>query len=248
MSDQDLAEVEVKAPEEVQAKPEGETMEEVVTEKNDESVPLKKYMAEKGARKESEERATALEKEIETLRIKAATGTHSAEDIANVNADFEQLASKYPDVSKEFLKDMFSMAKKVSTKELTDRLDQNVMPALSAIEQERQADARDKKFGSLYEKTIKDMPEYEGIVNKEALKALAMSPANAKKTLPQILEETYSAAIQGRKSIEASHASRGPADVDITNPSAEDWERIKSDPDAKKKWADNAQAMAQQYL
>jgi len=222
--------------------PDTETLDSL-TEEKAETVPLKKYMEEKRTAKEAEERATALESEL--AKVKANLVNLS---VPAVNDEIVRLATEY-NADPELLAKLMTMAKTATAKEIREELDKDYAPAITRLEQERQQEKNEKKFNDLLVKTLKDMPEYNGIVNEDVIKSLAFNPSNAKKTLPQILEEAYGNAIAGRKSIETGHTgSRGADEVDLTNPTALDFDKINADPALKKKWAESAEAQIRQYL
>lgn len=224
-----------------------ETLGDVLHEEKpkNEAVPLKKFMDEKRSRQEAEAQVESLQAQIAQLQ----QGTLSGMPVGQINDHIKAITDKYPDVSPEFIAEVISTATTVSAKQIREEIEKDYNPKLEAIERERSAEKMDQRFTELYSKTIKEMPEYKGIVNKEAIKALALNPVNKSKTMAQIIEETYGNAIVGRKSIEPAHASREPEAPNTDNPTTpEDWDKIERDPVARKKWADQAQNQLQQYL
>lgn len=214
-----------------------------LTEEKHESVPLKKYMEEKRLSKENADKATALEAELAKVKSNMASMSVPA-----INDEITRLATEH-NADPELLAKLMSMAKTVTAKEIREELDAQYAPAITRIEQERNAEKAEKKFDTLYEKTLSEMGEYAGVVNKDVIKSLAFNPANAKKTLPQILEEAYGNAVQGRKSIEShTPGSRGADEVDISNPTDHDFDKINADPSLKAKWSKQAEDQIRQYL
>lgn len=246
MADEAFAPTDGSSPEQTETAPETTTESETLgalTEEKHDSVPLKKYMEEKRLSKENADKATALEAELAKVKSNMASMSVPA-----INDEITRLATEH-NADPELLAKLMSMAKTVTAKEIREELDAQYAPAISRIEQERNAEKADKKFDALFDKTLGEMDEYSGIVNKDVIKALAFNPANAKKTLPQILEEAYGNAIQGRKSIETQHAgSRSADEVDLSNPSDHDFDKINADPSLKAKWAAQAEAQIRQYL
>jgi hypothetical protein len=104
---------------------------------------------------------------------------------------------------------------------------------------EKEAKERvDKALTENINKALEVMPEYEGVVNKDVLKSLARLPENKNKTFQQLIEETYSKTVTGKKTMETS-TPRGGKDVGI------DWSRVKdpsyfsqimADPELKKQY------------
>lgn len=244
MADEAIAPKDGSSPEEKETPTTDTSVEtlEVLTEKKEETVPLKKYMEEKRSSKEAEERAKALESEL--AKVKANMANMS---VPAINDEITRLATEH-NADPELLAKMMAMAKNVTAKEIRAELEQEYAPKFTKIEQEKALEQRDKKFDELFGKTLANMQEYSGIVNKEVIKALAFNPANAKKTLPQILEEAYGNAIQGRKTIESANSGSRTEEVDLTNPDANDFDKINADPALKKKWAEQAEAQIRQYL
>lgn len=246
MADEAFAPTDGSSPEQTETAPESisetETLGSLTEEKND-TVPLKKYMETKRSAAEADERARALEAEL--AKVKSNLTSMS---VPAVNDELTRLAQEH-NADPELLAKLMGMAKTVTAAEIKAELDKEYAPAFSRIEAERSQEKAEKKFDDLYSKTLKEMGEYEGIVNKDVIKSLAFNPANAKKTLPQILEEAYGNAVTGKRSIESSHpGSRSADDVDLTNPNGADFDRINADPSLKAKWASQAEAQIRQYL
>lgn len=245
MADEALAPTDGSSPEET-VTPTEETLESLnpeVPEEKSETVPLKKYMEEKRSAKEAEARAEALATEL--AKVKSNITEMS---VPAVNDALVKLAETH-DVSPEFLAQFMALAETTTAAKIREELSKEYDPKIAQIEQERQADTRDKKFNDLYSKLLASAPEYDGIVNKDVLKSLALNPANAKKTLSQIAEEAYGNAVKGSKSIEShSPGSRGGDEVDLSNPTDADFDKINADPTLKKQWAAQAEAQIRQYL
>ena len=222
-----------------------ETLESLTPEPKQEMVPLKKYMEAKSDKKELESTVATLQNELSQLRQASMTGDMS---VAATNDAVKDLAAKYPDVNPDFLAEIISSAGKVTAKQIRDEIDKEYVPKLAAMDAERKSEQSEKRFNELFSKTIKDMPEYKGIVNKDVIKSLAFNPASGKKTMGQIIEEAYGNAIQGKKTIEAGHAGREPEPANINNPTPEDWDKINSDPKSKEAWSKQAQDQLSRYL
>lgn len=197
------------------------TIEDAIPQAKD-TVGLSKYLDEKNKRKEAEAQALALQVELE--RLQSQGGTKEEMDDA-----VEQIAQKYTDVAPELLNDIVSAAER--------RIEQKYGSKLASIEAERQRETVDKKFNELYTRTLSEMPEYSGVVNPEVIKSLALNPANAKKTMQQIVEEAYGNAIVGRKTLESTSGAtrRNAGEIDFSNMNDKDWEAVESDPELKKK-------------
>ena len=191
----------------------------------------------------AEEHAEQLEGELAKLRKDAMTGL----SLTEVNAELKRLAETH-NIDETFLAGLVSTVEKSTAKKIREEMEKDFSPKVERIEQERAMERREKKFDELFSKTLADNPEYESFADKEIVKLLAFNPSNAKKTLPEILESVYGKAVQGRKTIESTHASRTPEEVDVNNPTSDDWNKIENDPEARKKWAEKAEKEIRQYL
>ncbi len=212
--------------------------------KDDDRVPLNKYMEEKRARRDAEAQAETLQAEISKLKVAGMSGNMP---ITEVNEQLRKLAEEH-NVDETFLTKLVSTVRTATKSEIKEELEKDYNPKLAKLEQERKLEQAEKKFDAIFSKSLKDMPEYDGVVNKEVIKALAFNPANGKKTLPQIIEEAYGSAIQGRKSIESSHPSREAETPNIVNPTKEDWEKIEADPKAKEDWSKSTEQTLRQFM
>lgn len=223
-----------------------ETLETIVTEP--EKVETKpedeKYLGQKRRAEKAEERAEALQAEIQKLRTNSATGDMP---ITEVNNELKKLSEEY-NVDETFVAKLYSTVEKSAINKIKAEIEKDYTPKIMKIEQERRLEQANSKFEELYSKTLKDMPEYDGIINKDVIKSLAFATSNGKKTLPQLIEETYGAAVQGRKSIESTHASKEPQAPNVVNPTKEDWDRIESDPTARQAWSKQAEEQIKNYL
>ena len=80
-------------------------------------------------------------------------------------------------------------------------------------------------------------PEFKAIANPEVIKSLAILPQNAKKTLSQILEETYGNAITGKRTIETTSPGGGkepePLDIKRAEKDIEYFKEVMADPKKK---------------
>jgi len=217
---------------------------ETLTPQEDNKVEDEKYLGQKRRAERAEDEARQLKSEIDKLRNAGMTGSMP---LTEVNSELKKLSEEYG-VDETFVSKLYSTVEKSTISKIKAEMEKDLSPKIEKIEQERKLEKAFGKYEELFAKTMKDMPEYDGIVNKEVIKALAFNPNNAKKTLPQLIEETYSAAIQGRKSIESTHSSREPIAPNVVNPTNEDWDKIESDPTARKAWAEQAEQQIKNYL
>lgn len=151
-----------------------------------ETVGLDKYLTEKNARKDAEKRIKELEDSIRD----GATPKEIATDI-------DAIAEKYPDVSKDFLRDIAGV--------MSSRVEQAVKP----LQAEKTQKKIDEVFAEHFGKAMAEMPEFKEIVNPEVIKTLSLDPKNANKTFKQIIEETYGNALTGKRTIETTTPGGG---------------------------------------
>lgn len=200
------------------------------------TVGLDKFLDEKTKRKDAEAKAEALAREVETLK----TSNKSAVEISS---DLKALALEH-NVDEGFLVKLVSTVQGQTKKQI----EAEMLPKLQEFETETRKDKFEKKFEDLFSKTLTENPEYKEIVNKDVIKTLALNPMNAKKTLPQLLEEAYGNAVQGKKTLETGQAGREPEKIDFSKMTTEDYEKINSNPELKKAHSDHLFQNARKYL
>jgi len=141
------------------------------------------------------------EKELKALKDSIESGASQRE----VSSDIESIADKY-EVDKGFLEELSSTIKKDFENKLT---------AQQAAKQ--RADKFDDSFKKAYDQALDRGPEFSPIANPDVIKQLALLPQNAKKTISQILEDTYGNALTGKRTIETTKPGGGkdPEPLDI---------------------------------
>jgi len=187
---------------------------------------------------------SALQEEVAKLKNAGVTGEKS---VLQVNDELRRLSMEH-NIDETFLASLVSTVRSATTKEIREELEKDYSPKITKIESERSQEKMDVKFNELYANVLADMPEYKNVVNKNVIKTLVFNPENAKKTLPQIVEEVYGASIAGKKSIELSRGSREQESPNLSNPSKEDWDKIESDPKAHAAWAKSTEEQIKAYL
>jgi len=192
----------------------------------------------------AESRIADLQDEISNLKKAGIAGSMP---VGEVNDEIRRLGQEYG-VDESFLIKLVSTVESSTKQKIQQELEKDYNPKLAKIEQERQMEKLEKRFSEVYKETLKNNPEYKGLANKDVIKALAFNPINAKKTLPQLLEEAYGGAIQNKKSIESAHASREPQELDVNRVKGEEWNQVESDPTTREKWAKSAEEQIRRYL
>lgn len=199
-------EVEVKTPEaEVTAAPTpevvpeqtlGDMVKETIPEEKANVIPESVFLGEKKARKAAERELKALKESIES----GATKVEISESIAD-------LAEEH-DLDPKFLQKFASTIKAETEKDLEAKFGSKV---------DEKQEKFEVVFNKAYDTAMERAPEFKTMANPEVIKQLSLLPQNAKKTLSQILEETYGNALQGKRTIETTSPGGGkePAPLDF---------------------------------
>lgn len=212
------------------AKPEvkEETVGSVVSpEKKEETVPLSAFLEIKNSNKELSKQMKDLQKSIEE-------GANRKE----VSSDIKAIAEQHG-VDESFLKDFADSIKKQAESEIDEKISSRFKP----LEDKDKAEKFNQTFDQHYSKALERMPEFDGVANKEVIKALATNPANASKTFSQLLEEAYGHLIQGKKTLDAG-GSRGnkndnlTVDIDKAKKDPAYFKEVMADPNLKKQYND----------
>lgn len=205
-----------------EAEPKGKTMEEILGEKEDDSVPLATFLELKKEKKE-------IEKQLKEIKESAEKGATKAE----IKEDLKALADKY-DVDPNFLADLSTIVYSKAKEEADEVVNSKLKPLEAKDKQEK----INKIFNEHYENVMAEMPEYAEVVNKDVIKSLSLLPENAKKTFQQIIEETYGKTVSGKSTMESA-TPRGGKDVDVdfskmTDPAY--YKQVMQNPELKKKY------------
>jgi hypothetical protein len=227
-----IADLEYKTPEPTDApapvKPQGPTMAEVLnTEKKEESprvIPEAPFLEIKNQNKE-------LKKELKELKTLIESGAKQPE----VNSSLLEIAEEH-NVDIEFLKKLSATIKDQAKQEAEREYEAKMRP----LEEKERFTKKEAIFNYHFERTLDEMPEYKGIVNKDVIQSLASLPQNANKTFPQILEESYGHLVKGKKSIDSGSQTRQyteeitDVDFDRANNDTEYFKKVMSNPKTKK--------------
>lgn len=176
------------------------------------------FVAEKKARK-------AAEKELKELRKTIEDGATKAE----INDSVDAIADEH-NIDKGFLKKLVSTIKAETEKDLDAKY-------LTKIEQKERVEKFDSVFSKAFDKAIERTPDFKNIANPEIIKVLATQPSNSKKTISELLEETYGNAIVGKRTIETTSPNGGKEPEPINFAKAEKdieyFKEIMADPKKK---------------
>lgn len=149
-----------------------------------ETVPLPVYL-------ELKEDLKALKQEIKESKSKSTQDNVRIEGISD-------LAEKYPDVDKDFIKDLLSSA----TVEATKKIEEKYNPILARQEEEKKQQAFDRAFDNLFDKALQDNPDLPKNIDKDAIKELAVTPKYRNIPVADILVKMYGSSATGKDSSE----------------------------------------------
>lgn len=226
-----LAEVE-----ETKAEP-VETLEtlENLSEKTEDNIPLKKFMAEKNARRDAEAKAKELEAEISNLR-------NSPKSDNQIKLDVSYLSDKHG-IDEEVLRDILEASYSMSKDKIKQELEQEFNPKLAEFEgmkKEKEKQVFETKFQNTLNSTLEEMPEFKDLVDTEDLKTWIRSGQYSKLSLPQLIEQKYGKFVVGKKAIENNITSGRetalPSKTDVLTD--EQFLQLDTNPELKKRWAE----------
>lgn len=182
-------------------------------------IPESVFLGEKKARKDAERELATLKKQIEVGDMTNSQVSDSVEAIAERH-----------DIDKGFLNDLVKAIKADTEKELESKLN-------SKFEKQEKITKFEDSFNKGLNLALERGPEFKSIVNVEVLKQLAILPQNSNKTISQLIEETYSNALQGKRTVETTNPGGGkepePLDYTRAKTDSEYFKQIMSDPQKK---------------
>jgi hypothetical protein len=194
----------------------------VEPKKEADTVPLSVYLSLKDDVKE-------LKKEI----LEAKNSNKSTVLLDGV----EDLAKKYPDVDKDFINDILSSATSKAQKEI----DSKYSPIIAKQEAEKAKEVFDKAFDKVFDKAVTDNADLPKNIDKEVIKALALTPAYKNTPISEILLKVYGGVDTGTATTENETRAAGDTGeiaIDFTKMSAEQKEQVLADPKSRKKYFD----------
>ena len=221
---------ELQTPAEQPATPEGETKQTIgdllgedkgKPKEEPKTVGLDKFLEEKKARK-------ALEKEIKDLRKLVEVGGTQEE----VSESLAELAEEYPDVDPKFLNKLVKAIKTESTKEVEAKL--------KPFEEKERKQKLEAIFKRGFNEALEEVPEYSKVVNEDVIFKLSLLPENGQKTFVQLIVDTYSNALGGKRTMETTSPRGGKEpealDVDRAKRDTEYFKEVMSNPKLKKEY------------
>jgi hypothetical protein len=152
-----------------------------------------------------------------------------------VAADIKSLAEKH-NIDEEFLNEFVATVKESSKAEFEAELASKLAP----LQERERGEKIEKAFDKAFKRALNDAPEYEGIVNREVIKALSLDPKNANKTFNQLIDESFGHLVTGKKTIDYSSGSNRSdgATVDMAKAKSdgEYFKKVMADPVLKKQY------------
>lgn len=184
------------------------------------------FKKERKDKRQLEARLKQLEKSIED---------GASED--DISDDIEELADEF-NVDKTFLKKLERSVEKKFESRLEERLNSKLKPL---EEKDKQAQFV-STVSTYFNNALERMPEFKGVANLNTILQLASVPSNKNKTVSQLIEETYSSSLTGKKTIESStvRGTTEPKEVDFNRAKSdtEYFKQVMADPELKKKYND----------
>lgn len=158
----------------------------------------------------------ALKDDVKELKKELKDAKTSDKSSATLEG-FEEIAEKYPDVDKNFIKDMLGIVTSKAQKEI----DEKYQPIIKDAEAKKAKEAFDTAFDKVYDKALKDNPDLPANIKKEMVKNLALTPAYRNTPVADILNELYGGVDTGKPSSEDEIRAAGDADEEVI-----DFEKI----------------------
>lgn len=187
-------------------------------EKKENLIPESVFLGEKKARK-------ALEKEVKALKEMIEAGGTKEE----ISEDIAAIAEEH-NIDKKFLQQLATTIRKNAEKDLDEKYS-------SKFDKKEKNENFDNAFTKAWQVAMERAPEFEKIANVEVIKTLSLQPQNAKKTVSQLLEETYGNAITGKRTIEKTTPGGGkdpePLDFAKAGKDIEYFKQVMADPKLK---------------
>lgn len=211
---------EVKAPEGTVEAEVAKVEPQVQAEHKAETVPLSQYLE--------------LKKDLKELKKEISDSKGSEKSKVEVQG-LGELASKYPDVNQDFLKDLLSSATNTATKKLEEQFSSIV----EKQETEKKQLAFDKAFDNLFDKTLNENPDLPKTIDKGLIKDLAQTPKYRTTPLAEILQKMYPTSSAGKGSSEndmRSAADRVDDVVSFDKITPDQRKAIMADPATRQKY------------
>lgn len=221
-TDSNEAKEESKAETTVEAKE--ETIADAIQDKEEtkipDSIPYNRFKEKVEENKELASRVEELEKAIQSKDLSSREVSSEVKDIADEYGIDESVLDKL-------------------SQRLQAQAQATIEEKLAPLNAKEKAEKQDKVLSQMLERAFEAHPEYKGIANPDVIKQLALNPANANKTMSQIMNDTYGNAVQSpdRKTMETTSPGKSEVidsvDYDRAQRDSEYFAKIKADPKLK---------------
>lgn len=151
-----------------------------------------------------------------------------------------EVSTEVKDIAEEYGIDESVLDKLASR--LQARAQQTIDEKLAPLTARERADKQDKILTQMLDKALEANPDYSSVVNKDIIKQLALSPANANKTFSQLLSDVYGNVVSSpeRKTMETIQPGKSEVidtvDYNRAQKDSEYFSKIKADPKLKEEY------------
>lgn len=215
------------------------TIADAISEKEEtkipDSIPYNRFKEKVDENKELQSRVEELEKSI------------NAQDMSKKEVD-----SEVRDMAEEFGIDENVLGK--LAQKLQAQAQQTIEEKLAPLAQKDKAEKQDRVLSQMLDKALEANPEFDGKVNKDVIKQLALNPANASKTMSDLIRETYGSAVSPAEKKTMETTSPGKSDVidsvdyDRAQSDSEYFAKIKADPKLKSEYNKKMTEQLSRYI
>lgn len=187
------------------------------------AIPYNRFQEKVSENKELKDRVAELEKAIQDRDLSKT-----------------EVSTEVRDIAEEFGIDEGVLGKLASR--LQAQAEQSIEARLAPLTAKEKQEKQDRLLTNMLNKALEANPDYADIVDPDVIKQLALNPANANKTMTQLIEKTYGKAIvpSSKKTMETTSPGKSEAidtvDYDRAQSDSEYFSRIKSDPELKEKY------------
>ena len=201
-----------------------ETIADAIEDKSEnkvpDNIPYSRFKEKVESEKALKERVEELEKAIQERDLSKR----------EVDSEVKDIAEEYG-VDAEVLDKL--------AQRLQAQAQQTIEEKLAPLTQKEKREKQDKVLGQMLDRALEANPDFQDVVNKDVIKQLALNPANANKTMSQLITETYGNAIRPSEKKTMESVSPGKSDVidsvdyNRAQTDSEYFAKIKADPKLK---------------
>lgn len=199
------------------------------------SIPYSRFKEKVDSEKALKERVEELEKAIQ-----------------NNDMSKKEVSSEVKDIAEEYGIDE-SVLDKLSQK-LQAQAQATIEERLAPLTQKEKAEKQDKVLSQMLERSLEAYPEYKDVVDENVVKQFALLPANANKTMSQIMSDIYGKVITSpeRKTMETTSPGKSEVidsvDYDRAQRDSEYFAKIKADPKLKEEYNKQMRDQLSRYM